>query len=528
MNSVSDCFSTAKKSALAIIVLGAIICPSTLCKSEEVGPQPKAAEIRIATGQTIQPAVPNFPISPAQSTGAPPTPAPTPPVKTQTDVGPSQSQPSPDQSAGQTKIPNAVTVEYDTSLAPISNQKGVSVVQALNEALTNGPRAAAVRAQFAVTRATNYLTATQAPNPSFLFDRGMVAEQENRIGPVLMVEPPWKLFFRLLIAKRTVAQNKVDLLTTIWSLRHDVRSAYVEVVVAQETQKTLVDLRDLAARLLLVSEKRFHAGDVPELDVLKARLATAQAQVAVAVGSKRVIRAKQQLNILMGHPVDAPLSVPDLPDYTGSEPTAKLRLQKSDILPDFTRDIAPLDVFIDKALQSRLELKSLGIQVKLNRANAQGNYGNIIPNCSFAYGKSTAGNPTPGPKLTAVFMTLNQEFPFTNFQQGGIYQFKATGKQLGYQIDSQRNQVMTDVSNAYNTLLGARERIRVYQDRLLKDSNEVARLARRSYEVGQSDVTASLFAQQLNIQTRGAYLDGVSSYASAFTDLEFAVGKPLQ
>jgi outer membrane protein TolC len=87
---------------------------------------------------------------------------------------------------------------------------------------------------------------------------------------------------------------------------------------------------------------------------------------------------------------------------------------------------------------------------------------------------------------------------------------------------------MTDVTSAYNNLLAARDKIRVYQDRLLTHSNEMAQLARRSYEVGQSDITASLFAQQQNILTRAAYLDGVSLYGNAFTDLEFAVGKPLQ
>ena len=38
----------------------------------------------------------------------------------------------------------------------------------------------------------------------------MVAEQENRIGPVTTIEPPWKLLFRLLVAKRLIAQTKIE------------------------------------------------------------------------------------------------------------------------------------------------------------------------------------------------------------------------------------------------------------------------------------------------------------------------------
>jgi len=148
----------------------------------------------------------------------------------------------------------------------------------------------------------------------------------------------------------------------------------------------------------------------------------------------------------------------------------------------------------------------------------------MLPNPNFALGKDTTGNEPAGPKLTAVFMTLNQETPFTNFQQGEIYQYRATARQLNFQTAAQRNMVYSDVAGAYQNLLAARDKIRIYQERLLQDSNEVARLAQRSYEVGQSDITAALQAQQANIQVRSAYLDAINAYAGAVADLEKAVG----
>jgi len=430
-----------------------------------------------------------------------------------------------------TKPMNMGSIEYDENLTPKATGPGLSVVDALNQSLVVGPRAAAIRAQFGIAR-SNYALATQAPNPVFFMDRGLVAEQVNRIGPTLTQDMPWKLFFRLLSAKRLVAQTKIDLLTQLWSLRHDVRSAYVEVVVAQETQKTLEQLYELADRLFKISDKRFHAGDVAELDVMKARLAAAQAEVDTRVGRKRVIRAKQQLNILMGRPPESTVYIAPLPDYTNKGADFRLQVQKSDMLPDFYHEVPALQHFIDEALQNRLELKSLAKQLKVNSANLYGAYANVVPDPSLAFGKSTAGNPGPtipeGPKLTAVFFTLQAEMPTATFHQGDIFNFRAIQNQLKYQIASQRNQILSDVSSAYNNLIAARNKIRVYQERLLADSSEVARLARRSYEVGQSDITATLAAQQANVQTKNSYLDAINSYAGALTDLEFAVGKPLQ
>jgi len=105
---------------------------------------------------------------------------------------------------------------------------------------------------------------------------------------------------------------------------------------------------------------------------------------------------------------------------------------------------------------------------------------------------------------------------------------RATIRQYYQQRTAQQNQINAEVSSAYNNLLAARERIRTYESHVLQDSEEVARLARRSYEVGQSDITSTLAAQQANVQVRSQYLDAVQAYQQAFTDLEQAVGEPLQ
>jgi cobalt-zinc-cadmium efflux system outer membrane protein len=359
-------------------------------------------------------------------------------------------------------------------------------------------------------------------------DRGLLAENVRRVGETTVYDAPWKLAFRVLSAKRYYDQNKIDLLTTLWSLRATARRAFTDAVVAQETAKTLFDLYELTERLLNVSTKRFQAGDVPELDVLRARLATSQAQIELGVGNQRLVRSGNNLNVVMGRPAEAPITVPRLPDFTGPKPSAfQLKAVKPGILPDFNKAEHPLQYYINLALENRLELKSLNQQLKVNSANMKNAIANIMPNPQVTYGSSVSGNPSAGPKLKANFFTLNIESPVTNMNQGDLAKYKAVGRQLGYEIGSQKNIITADVVSAYNNVLVARERIRVYQEHVLADSNEVARLSRRSYEVGQSDINSTLLAQQANIQIRNMYLDAVMQYQQAYTDLEQACGTPL-
>jgi cobalt-zinc-cadmium efflux system outer membrane protein len=417
------------------------------------------------------------------------------------------------------------TIQF--SEQPKTLGSGMTILQSLDEALVKSPRAAAIRAQLQITTAA-YAEAAAGPNPAFLFDRAPLGEQVRRVGPTFTIEGPWKLVFRLLATKRLVEQTKTDLMTAIWALRADVRRAYTEVVVAQETVETLNSLYDLASRLLEVSDKRFQAGDVPELDVLKARLATSQSDVERQVGMRRVIRAKQQLNVIMGRKPEDIVNIPRLPAFLGIGNVSKLeKSQKGQLLPDFAIEPAPLATYIQKALDQRLELKSVEQRIKLNKAQMRTAISNVVPNPSVSFGNSVSGNAPSGPKVSSVFFTVVAESPITNWNQGEIYRLKATSTQLKYELGAQKNIVTAQVSSAYNNVLAARQKLKVYQEHILADSYEVARLARRSYEVGQSDITATLQVQQANVAVRSQYLDAVRAYQEAYTDLEQSCGRPL-
>jgi outer membrane protein TolC len=198
------------------------------------------------------------------------------------------------------------------------------------------------------------------------------------------------------------------------------------------------------------------------------------------------------------------------------------------LLPDFDIAMPPLKDLLERGMENRLELRINAQQVKLAQAQLYVATGNIIPDPTFMIGSSKANNPPSGPKLSGFWFTMTIDMPAFSYSQGDITRLKATIKQLHAQQAALNNQITAEISGAYSNLLIARNRIKAYQERLLNESEEIARLARRSYEVGQSDITATLAAQQSNIYTRVQYLEAVQGYQQAFTDLEQSIGEPLQ
>jgi outer membrane protein TolC len=179
-------------------------------------------------------------------------------------------------------------------------------------------------------------------------------------------------------------------------------------------------------------------------------------------------------------------------------------------------------------MENRLELKILNAQIKVAQAQLYSAIGNIVPDPTLAGGPSVSNNAPAGPKLNAYFFTWNVETPVFNWQQGDIARLRATIKQYYAQVGAQRNLITNEVSQAYNDLIISRERIRTYQEHVLEDSAAVARMANRSYEVGQYDITSTLLAQQANVQVRSQYLEAVLTYQLALTNLEQSVGEPLE
>ena len=419
--------------------------------------------------------------------------------------------------------PSALSQELRPStIKEISNPNAlISVQESFNETFLKNPRVLAYRTQLGITK-SNYFRATEMPNPTIVVSNGFRAEQTYRVGVELEVEPPWKLAFRLLLAKNQVTQTDLEIRDNLWKLRGEIRQTYAELVMAQESLDTQIELANLASQLLLVAQKRFEVGDVPELDVLKARLASAEADISRNAEAQRLIKAKQALDILLARNFHQDISAPRLPPFNKDR-------QRSDLLPDFSIPIPTLDSLVELGYKNRLELKVLNQQLNVNHANMKLALGNVIPNPQLGIGNSITGNPPNGPKIIhGYYVETSWEMPVLNFQQGDISLYKATEKQLRAQVEAQKNLVAGEVSQAYNNVLTARGKIRMYEDTVLANSIEVARLSNRSYEVGQSDITASLNALQQNENARLEYIGAVLDYQLAFNDLEQAVGIPLE
>ena len=437
---------------------------------------------------------------------------------------PSQmSQPSPEATPTAPAASQFIPFSPPTSrVAPektstISTQELFTLSKSLDASLSNSPRLSGVRALLGVARA-NIVQATVLPNPGIYLANNY--GNSYLLGASIPIEPPWKLYFRLLVARRQLEQTKLDILRQLWLFRGEVRRNYAQLVMAEEMLQARQELMQLASRICDVSKTQYDVGNVPGLDVHRAKLALIQAKMDYEQAGIQVSQTREQLNLVMGRKPESPVTVPPLSEGKKSA--------SNELLPDFNRTLQGRDELVRTALENRLELKVAQQAISVNEANLKNAIGNIIPTPRFVTGKVVERNPPTGPTTTNAFFQAYVDAPIFNVSQGDIAKFRALRSQLRLDRESQENQIAGQVSLAYHRLLAARQRLKTFQDEALPESDSVAKISSHGYEIGQLDLNTLLDSQRANIQTKSQYFDAVLAYQLAFNDLEQAIGVPLQ
>jgi len=372
-----------------------------------------------------------------------------------------------------------------------------------------------VRALLGVAQA-GYAQASVMPNPGIYIANNY--GNSYNLGASIPIEPPWKLYFRLLIAKRQVEQTRLEIARTMWQFRGEVRKAYATFVTSEELKTTRLSVRELSEKILGACKTQYDQGSVPGLDVRRAKLAWIQAKMDADQAQIQVNQSREQLNLIMGKDPDAEVKAPPL----------ELKGAGSELLPDFAKEFPKRAQLVQMAKQNRLELKIAQAAILTNEANLKNAYGNVIPTPRFVTGKVTESNPPTGPKTNRAFFQAYIDTPVFNLNQGDIAKFKALSRQLKLDLAGQQNQVDGQVDLAYNKVLAARQRLKTFTEEALPEADAVGSISKHGYELGQLDLNTLLDAQRANIQTKSQFFNAVLSYQLALNDLEQAIGAPLQ
>ena len=201
-----------------------------------------------------------------------------------------------------------------SSQAPQSTVIGPLTLEAAFErALNANPTIAAARYRHAIDLA-NLGVAGERPNPEAHVEIEKETPKQS-FGVAVPFELGGKRNRRVAVAEATLQVGQAELDRTIVEIRTQVRRGYFARLVAEARLALLDDLRLLASRTRDAAQARFDVGSAPQLELLQAQLAQAQAENEATAAQATALAAKISLNALLGLRPDAPMTLATGLDY---------------------------------------------------------------------------------------------------------------------------------------------------------------------------------------------------------------------
>lgn len=318
------------------------------------------------------------------------------------------------------------------------------------------------------------------------------------------------------LAKSNLELTKENVSYYEFDLKMDVREAYVNLVAAKSILNSLKQQQQLLEELVAIAKKRVAAGAAPEMDVIQAEIALNQmitqvntAKVNVKSASfdfNKVINPKDKTDIIFDSADDL---FNDKKNFTGlltPEPESKL--------PQF-------DTIAENTLKNRFDIRIAKQQIDVAKKNLTVVARQRIPDLAVlgGYGYQSKGMSDDGTFQNGAYAGASLvNIPLFYSYRPEIKNAKLEVEKAGLNYNSTRNKALKDLNNAYEKFLTAKLNLNYYNNKLLKSSEEMIKLSKRSYEVGKSNLTTLIVMEQSYKSIIVGYTYALAEYYNCWID----------
>jgi outer membrane protein len=291
------------------------------------------------------------------------------------------------------------------------------------------------------------------------------------------------------------------------SLSQDVSTAYYDLLRKQALLQIAQESLATAQRQLSEAQRRLTAGDVPQLDVLRAQVPVASAQAGLYQAESSAAVARQTLNSLIGNPFDAPLVVAE----SSPAPTT---------LPFTLEEARSL------ALRHAPAIRSAAATIRANEAALRSSRRWREPTLSLQASDLRSNDETSFSREDTIQASLTLPLSDGGLGRAKVREAQAALGQARAQAEAAERTTLVTVSSAYLTAqssLRQIEAVRLAQE-IAQTSYEKTLLG---YRNGQFPLTDVLNAQSALTQARIAYRQALYDVAVAMSALSIAFGREI-
>ena len=387
----------------------------------------------------------------------------------------------------------------------------LTLEQCLEIALRDSPRvhAAVEREQAAQARINQ---ARALPQPALSYDSDLqprpfqfLSSGESYLGLTQTFEYPGRRSVRAAIARGEADQTRTDTDMVRLELRFDVTVAFDALLLAREKLAYAAQNLALARDFLEKTELKHRAGDIAEVEVIRARVEAAQAARAVRAAASEISLARASLNFLLARPGPAPLEV------SGS----------------LARPSPPLDLAAlqEMARAGRPDLQRMELELaRIDLERRQAALTNV-PDVDFGFSTHRIEGE---PRTWDVTVSATVPLFWWQPKKGVVAEAEARRRAAAHELQLLRERIDVDVEQAHLIALTTRAQIEAFEQDILGPASRVYEMLLFSFQQGEIGSIELIDARRTLSQARQAYADALYEHSIALATLEKSVGQALR
>ncbi len=391
-----------------------------------------------------------------------------------------------------------VSAQTPVISGPLTYDRALDLATSRNLGLAAARRGRAIRE--AAIR-----TARQRPNPEVGAEVSPKDAPHQAVIFGLPVELGGKRGRRIALAREELTLADVDVQVEARAVRQTLRQAFYGLMAGDERIRIAESVLDISRRLRDIAQARFHAGDVPRLDVLQADLGVVRDETDLELARGTRLAAQADLNAVL-----------DLPPQQ--------RLTLAGALIDGTAPIT-YEQAIALASSSNVDLIGLDREIAVEARRVELLRAERTPTPIFV-GAALLNDPEEYKVAAAAAVTV--ELPIFSRNQGPIAESIATTAQLRGRRDATRREVENRVFGAVAKVDAARRQVDAYDRRLVPTATNLQALAEESYQAGRTSVLAVLEAQRSLRDLSREALQAALDLQEAVAELESILGTAIR
>jgi cobalt-zinc-cadmium efflux system outer membrane protein len=386
----------------------------------------------------------------------------------------------------------------------------LTVSEAVSEALKNNPELRGLAADVAATKG-EVVTARTLPNPELTVEPGARQTQgpggsrsdfHANFALSQLFEFPGKRALKIALAERDLTIRRIALEGFRFQLSTDVRRAFFDLLAAEKIVGLRNEQVESARVFFSSSRERTERGYASEFETVKSQADLVAAQKALREAEAKRVEARVTLNALLGRQPAAPL------DITGS---------LENLAPPGSRDIfRALALARNPSLRTKyLEAERAGLKLRATRFGRRPDFA-IGPRVEYLPDEQTYG------------LSVTVALPFWDQKKGEIQTATAQQQRALAETEKAQIEIGSAVTKAAEKLEVTKKELALYAPDLLAKLKGFVTQAEKQYAQSTTTLLIYLDAKKTYFDTLADYFGALGNLATVRTELEAAVGVPLE